>query len=271
MKKITLLTTVNLDGFIQHDYLLAKELESRGNTVQIKPWETLEDEGEDLFIIRTTWNYTEHLSEFLSKLESIKDRLWNPLPLVKWNSNKKYLVDFFQKNLEVIPLYLAHDKKSITEAIEKLGGDEFIVKPIIGASAKGLIKFDRNTIPEIKNEMIVQKFYPQISLGEISLIYFSGEFSYAVRKTPKLGDIRVQEEHGGIISAYSPSKEDFKLAKAILKEIPGQWLYARIDIVPGVGLIELECIEPSLYFDSHKESAKLFSDAIERISLISSK
>ena len=49
-----------------------------------------------------------------------------------------------------------------------------------------------------------------------------------------------------------------------VRSIPFDHLYARVDIIPEVGLIELECIEPSFYFEKYKLSAKLFADAIEK-------
>ena len=101
-----------------------------------------------------------------------------------------------------------------------------------------------------------------------SFNHFNHQFSYAIKKTPKKGEIRVQEEFGGLITCYDPSESEFEIATSAIKHIPGDWLYARVDIVPGVGLIELECVEPSLYLSSFKQSSKLFSDALEQKSLL---
>lgn len=262
MKRITLLSCLELEGYVHDDHLLVAELEKQGHAVATKPWENFKDEGEDLFIIRTTWNYTDHINEFLECLEPIKDRLLNPLPLIKWNSNKNYLVELQENGVDVMPLHLAKDKETLNQALEKLGGNDFIAKHLISASAKGLIKFDKSNLPDLEQEMIIQKFYPQITEGEISLIFFNGEYAYAVKKTPKPGDIRVQEEYGGIITPHTPSKEESKLAHKAVAQIPKPWLYARVDIVPGIGLIELECIEPSLYFSKSECGAKLFTEAI---------
>jgi glutathione synthase/RimK-type ligase-like ATP-grasp enzyme len=264
MKKITLLTSLENDGYIHDDKLLVSELEASGYIVQSKAWETLQDEGEDLFIIRTTWNYTEHFEEFVKCLESIKDRLWNPLLLVKWNADKKYLYEFYKKGLGVIPLCIADNKLSLEKSLDELGGDEFIAKPLIGAGASGLIRFTRSNPPSLNKETIIQKFFPQITQGEVSLIYFDGVFSYAVKKTPKSGEIRVQEEFGGIVSTYTPTDEEHKLAAKLIENIPGKWLYARVDIIPGIGAIELECIEPSLFFSRCDHGAKPFVEAISK-------
>ncbi|MFT6633337.1 MAG: glutathione synthase/RimK-type ligase-like ATP-grasp enzyme [Bacteriovoracaceae bacterium] len=264
-KRITLLTSKELEGYTHDDHLLINELINRGFLVQSKPWETFEDEGEDLFIIRTTWNYTEHFDEFIQCLEKIKDRLWNPLPLVKWNSNKMYLVEFFKKGLGVMPLYLARDEESLKNCLDELGGEEFVAKPPVSASAKGLIRFNRSNPPLIYKEMLIQRFYPEILEGEISLIHFNRKFAYAVKKIPKNGDFRVQEEHGGTVIPYTPTKEELILAMEVLKEVPGECLYARVDIVPNIGVIELECIEPSLFFGRCENGAKFFVDEISNL------
>ncbi len=264
MKKISLLTAKDSEDFVHDDHLLEEALETEGIEYQVRPWEELEDQGEDLFLVRTTWNYTDHLETFLNKLASVQDRLWNPLPLIKWNSNKKYLLELADKGVEVMPLRLAHDKNSLQEAMQELGGEEFVVKPLIGAGAKGLVRFSKTSPPEIQREMIVQKFSPQIKEGELSLIFFDGDFSHAIRKTPVEGEIRVQEEFGGAVSAHDPSSEEMRMAKKAAQCIPGPWLYARVDIVPGAGIIELECVEPSLFFGSHPDACRNLLEGLKK-------
>ncbi|MCB0361937.1 MAG: hypothetical protein KDD35_04420 [Bdellovibrionales bacterium] len=265
MKKIVLLTTENLKGHVRDNDLLARELSQRGYSVKEKAWEGLDDEGEDLFLIRTTWNYTERCDEFLRCLEKIEGRLWNPFSLVEWNCNKKYLIELLQKGLRVLPLRVIDDSEALEEAMDDLGGNEFIVKPLVGAGAKGLKYFDRSSLPRFDEEVIVQRFYSSISQGEVSLIYYAHQFAYAVRKTPRLGEIRVQTEYGGNITPYIPSPEEICWAEEILKCLPTDWLYARVDILPGQGLIELECIEPDLYFSSNARGVNFMVDAVSKL------
>ncbi|MEZ4873117.1 MAG: hypothetical protein R2827_12935 [Bdellovibrionales bacterium] len=132
---------------------------------------------------------------------------------------------------------------------------------------QGVEKFNRNQLPHLTEEVIVQQFYPEIVNGEISLFYFNKKFAYACRKTPKKGEIRVQEEFGGKITAYQPTQDELKWAEDILNYLPYRWLYARVDILPGKGLMELECIEPSLYFDVSPNGVHQMADAISNISV----
>lgn len=262
MKTIVLLSSENLEGYIHDDPIFIQALEQMNFKVRVKPWESFVDDGEDLFLIRTTWNYTEHLDLFLSTLQKIQNRLWNPYSLVQWNCNKKYLLDLQAQGLPVMPLTLVNDSQSLEKAMDDIGGDDFILKPLVSASAKGLVRFRRENKPRVDQQMILQKFYPQIHGGEVSFIFFAGKLAYVVQKTPVPGEIRVQEEYGGVITAYEPTVDQRQQALAVAERIPKPWLYARVDMVPDVGVIEVECIEPSLYFSTHKNSGVLFAQAV---------
>ena len=117
---------------------------------------------------------------------------------------------------------------------------------------------------------MVQPFVRSIvAHGEYSLFYFGGGYSHAVLKTPAAGDFRVQEEHGGTIRAISPDSAIHRVGDQAIEAIAETLLYARVDIVtlddgrPAV--IELELIEPSLYFPFEEESPARFADALVRM------
>lgn len=266
MKKIIFLTMKDMGYHIPDDDLLKEELEKLGHQISYRSWENLdrENNNEDIFIIRTTWNYTDHLDSYLEKLSLLGDKLWNPLPLVKWNCHKKYLLGLEKRGVKIIPFKIVNNQAELKPALDILGGDEFVIKPPIGASAIGLIRFKKDQLPDFTGEMMVQKFLPEITKGENSLIFCNGEFKYALKKTPKAGDIRVQEEYGGIITPYEPSEPELENATLAIQNIPTPWLYARVDMIPGYGIIELECIEPALYFARYPNSAKMMAKSIEK-------
>ncbi|MCJ7552867.1 MAG: hypothetical protein MUO34_03185, partial [Ignavibacteriaceae bacterium] len=114
-------------------------------------------------------------------------------------------------------------------------------------------------------DYMVQPFMKNIiDEGEYSLFYFGGKYSHAISKTPKESDFRVQEEHGGIIKLVKPSTEQLLHAENSLNKINPLPLYARIDLVrtpdDQFALMELELIEPSLYFNMDIESPKRFAE-----------
>ena len=101
--------------------------------------------------------------------------------------------------------------------------------------------------------------------GEYSLFYFGGAFSHAIKKVPKQGDFRVQEEHGGSLHLVTVDSEQLDIAQKALLAMPCEALYARVDLVRQKGewaIMELELIEPSLYFNLDKQSPLRFVEAL---------
>ena len=97
------------------------------------------------------------------------------------------------------------------------------------------------------------------------MIFFNKKFSHAVNKKPKAGDFRIQVQFGGIYTAVSPSAEVIQQAQSIVDTFPKQLLYARVDgiiINNKIQLMEVECIEPDLYFNYSEGSLQRFVNAI---------
>ncbi|MDX1571567.1 MAG: hypothetical protein R3200_13885, partial [Xanthomonadales bacterium] len=114
-------------------------------------------------------------------------------------------------------------------------------------------------------EYMAQPFLEQICTeGEYSLFLFGGELSHAVRKVPKAMDFRVQEEHGARILAVTPEADLVEACERVMTALGSAPLYARVDLVRGEAsplLMELELIEPSLYFDFDPDSPQRFAEA----------
>jgi len=117
---------------------------------------------------------------------------------------------------------------------------------------------------------LVQPFMPSVvEEGEYSLFYFNGEYSHTILKTPKPADFRVQEEHGGIIKPMEPSAALRSAGRSVFDLIRPAPLYARVDLVrDGRGeflVMELELIEPALYFRMDADSPRRFAAALNQI------
>ncbi|MGH9697675.1 MAG: ATP-grasp domain-containing protein, partial [Bryobacteraceae bacterium] len=162
-----------------------------------------------------------------------------------------------------------------------MGTTKVVIKPIIGANASGAFCLDVRSAVSRAGELnvyyadralMVQPFLGAVTTeGEFSLFYFNGEYSHAILKTPKAADFRVQEEHGGIIRAVQPGDALREAGAAALRTIGAVPLYARADLVRANGsdacwLMELELIEPSLYFRMDIEAPERFARALhERV------
>jgi len=278
MKKIAFLTCSNLDGFVADDQLLAQELESQGQyKVSNIPWDAPTDWQEfDVVIIRTTWDYYKRLNEFLETLRHISSltRLINSVDVVQWNCHKGYLLELENKGVTIVPtVFLKYPCTISIPADWK--AEKFIIKPCISASAYKTLVLTREDIREMnfKNELypgdwMLQPFLDEIKQGEISLHYFNRHFSHAIIKIPKSGDFRVQEEHGGDIQSFKPDSVLLKLGEKIISNITHDIFYARVDLVPFKGtyaLMELELIEPALYFRTDPQSEKNFHNEFNKI------
>jgi glutathione synthase/RimK-type ligase-like ATP-grasp enzyme len=116
---------------------------------------------------------------------------------------------------------------------------------------------------------VIQPFLSSVvDEGEYSLFYFNGQYSHTIKKVPKQGDFRVQEEHGGQLHTVQPNAALLDTAEHVLGQLPESSLYARIDLLRSKStsphtwqLMEVELIEPSLYFNMDEDSPERFVQA----------
>jgi hypothetical protein len=86
-----------------------------------------------------------------------------------------------------------------------------------------------------------------------------------VRKVPAPGDYRVQAHHGGSEEPHRASADELEVAAAALALAPGPLTYARVDLIDVDGqptLMELELIEPDLFFRADPAALGRFADAL---------
>lgn len=283
LMKIAFLSCNDLDGFVVDDHHLQTAFEARGDTVEVVSWN---DDRQwslyDVVLIRTTWDYSSNLHTFLETLKKISvsgAKLLNSYDLVEWNARKSYLKELQEKEIPTIPtlFHKGVTKGFLSDAFEVFQSETLVVKPLIGAgSARTFVvtkNFETDELTTIQDEIggddvMVQPFISDITTqGEVSLHFFNGELSHTIRKTPKEGDFRVQEEFGGLIELIEPPATTVDLAKKTLECLSEVPLYARVDLVTSNNewmLIELELIEPALYFRMDQESPKRFLKAFDQ-------
>jgi hypothetical protein len=115
----------------------------------------------------------------------------------------------------------------------------------------------------------VQPFIENIQReSEYSLFFFAGDHSHAILKSPEGGDFRVQEEHGADIVSFVPEAALIKVARRVIEKVAPQPVYVRADFVRGSDgrflVMELELIEPSLYFRTDVGAADRFASAFNK-------
>jgi glutathione synthase/RimK-type ligase-like ATP-grasp enzyme len=281
MPRCAFLTMENLHSYVSDDALAYAPLRTLGWHVEAVPWRrpVADWSSFDAVIIRSTWDYQHAPQAFLSVLGQIQRsgaHLENALDLVKWNVNKTYLGDLERRGVPIVPTVWGSDIGPVDEhaILRRLGTDEVVLKPVIGASAdhayrltSGSAGWSEAAAAFEQRQYLAQPFLRQIvDEGEYSLFFFGGELSHTVLKTPKIPDFRVQEEYGGVIRAVSASRGLVSAAERVIVAIGKVPLYARVDLVrleEGVyGLMELELIEPSLYFRMDANAPERFAQAL---------
>lgn len=281
MKHCAFLTMDSLEEFECYDHLLVSPLKDRGWEVDMISWRAVGVEWDkyDVVLIRSPWDYQSDSDAFmkvLGEIEQSKAKLENSLEICHWNVHKAYLLELEMLGVAIVPTVLEKNLRveSLYEAFEKYACSEIIVKPPVSANADNTFRLTKEKVQECKTELIqifseeeylLQPFIDSIvNEGEYSLFYFAGEYSHAILKKPKSGDFRVQEEHGGQLLLIDADEKLKTVASHVLKFIPGETMYARIDLVSHEGeylLMEVELIEPSLYFNMDAKAAERFADA----------
>jgi glutathione synthase/RimK-type ligase-like ATP-grasp enzyme len=280
MHQICFLSMDDLSGYVFDDELAVEPLEKLGWRVRTVSWRDQEADWNDFaaVIIRTTWDYQKYPAEFLRVLQKIDQsqaRLENSLQTVEWNLSKAYLRDLEIKGIKIVPTVWGENSptaKDFGAWLEHFKTGEIIVKPIVSATAEDTfrLKAFQPDLTEIfqNRRYLVQPFMPRIvTEGEFSLFYFGGKYSHTILKTPKEKDFRVQEEHGGIITAVTPSIKLLQTAERVFDLIAPVPLYARIDFVRNEDdefcLMELELIEPALYLRMNENAPRFFAETID--------
>jgi glutathione synthase/RimK-type ligase-like ATP-grasp enzyme len=243
-----------------------------GFSVEARPWTGPgELAGFDLVMPLVAWGYHQDPARWhrlLDRLEIERTPVLNPVPLLRWNSDKRYLAELGAKGIATIPTRIVDrlDEAGLAESRSEFG-DELVIKPPISASADGTHRLGPNEpIPAdaLGQTMMVQPFLRSIAgEGEYSVMLFGGRFSHAIVKRPKAGDYRVQPHLGGTELPCPPPEGAIELANAALAAAPAEAAYARVDMVRDnegrLAIIELELIEPALWLQHAPDGGETFA------------
>ena len=260
-------------------HYLVDALDRIGVEAVVAPWDSPEDwAAYPLVVVRTPWDYFTRLPEFLAWAErtSKLTAVVNPYPVIEWNSHKAYLRELAAKGIPTVPtLWLDRGAGDGAARLRETGWADVVVKPAVSIGAVGALRAEASD-PAcvahleallVEGDAMVQPFVDSIaSEGEVSLVYFGGAFSHAIRKRPAVGDYRVQDIYGGTVQACTPAADELALAAAALAVTPAPTTYARVDLVrlsdgrPAV--MELELIEPELFLGATPEAAPRFAEVL---------
>lgn len=262
--RIALATSAEHPDLHEHDLPLAAALREAGLDPVAEVWTdpSVDWSGYDAVLLRSVWDYhTRYLefAEWLGLLDKAGVQVLNDTDLVRWNADKRYLLELRERGVAIVPSQVAAGA-CLREVVAGLQGQEIVIKPTVSATALHTIRGIAGSvelsqaIDELPDAVyLVQPFLPEIqSEGEWSLMFLGGEYSHAVLKRPAEGDYRVQDDFGGIAVLTDPPPAVREGATAALAALEPRHtpVYARVDGVVIAGrflLMELELIEPYLF------------------------
>lgn len=230
-------------------------------------------------LVRSTWNYIHHLDEFRDwvRRTAAAGPMWNPPDVMLDNLDKRYLLDLEARGVPIIPTAIMHRgmPADIAALAAMRGWDEIVIKPVVGAGS-----FETHRVTAGSREasaicrrlmadrdVLVQPYLTSVDgYGERALVWIDGEFTHAVRKSPRFAADAEQ-----VSEALPLTAAERAVGTAALAPIRDRLLFARVDVAPGpMGgplVMELELVEPSLFLlQSPPALDRLVAATIDRLS-----
>jgi hypothetical protein len=270
---------------LDDDWLLLREaLADRGIEGTTAVWDddTVDWASFDLVVIRGTWDYFSRLEEFLrwARAVSAATRLLNPLSVVEWNTDKRYLRDLAALSVPIVATTWVEPGEEWSPP-----AGEFVVKPTVSAGAFETARYRPDEIAEARAHLarlhqggrvaMVQPYVASVDdEGETAMMYFGGQYSHAVNKAALLRPGR------GVVEALwadmritptTASAAQHAVAVAALAaaaRVTEPAAYARVDLLTdhenGPVVIEVELVEPALFLQDAPGSAARLAEAISQ-------
>jgi hypothetical protein len=239
----------------------------------------------DRVILRSTWDYTFGVDAFVEWCHAVgRERLRNDADVVAFNADKRYLGELSCPSVPTV--FLAPG-----EPLPAWDG-EIVVKPNVSAGARNTGRFGAAVAEDARalvarihasgRTALVQPYLRSVdSRGEMALVFIAGELSHELHKRPVLAPDEVAPVIAGplavaramldenLVVSRAAADDERAMARAIIDEVSERFgvpLYARVDMVREDGgrplLLELELIEPRLYFEQAPGAAGRFAAAV---------
>lgn len=280
---VVLATSSTLPALDVDDQRLYQALQQANVPAEIAVWDdpSVDWRRFELCVIRSTWDYVPKRQQFVEWAHRVASQtvLWNPAPLIEWNTTKSYLRDMETQGIPIV------DTEWLTQGtatdflglFQQRGWDDVVIKPVISASGKDTFRVTPGTFADqqadievllTQRDLMMQPFMRSVlTTGELSLLFFNGTFSHALSKIPAQHEFRVHEHLGGTTRRYQPTDEQLAFAQRVFNKLPWPTLYARVDLLldetGNIRLTELELTEPSMYLAYDPDSPARFAQAIQ--------
>ena len=297
MPRIALVTAIAAHALDDDMLPLQRALEAAGVPADVRAWDdpTVGWSRYAIVVLRSPWDYTMRLHAFLAWCGQVaeKSRLLNPLEVVRWNTDKRYLAQLESIGIPIVPTDFAvpgdNAGQIVAECLERHpDAAEIVIKPTVGAGSRDALRHRRGSAEAMclhverllasGRSVLLQPYLASVDhAGETALVYFDGAFSHAIRKGPLLRPDEdptralFASEH---IQARQPAPDERALADKLVAALPQlvdtdyPLAYARVDLIRDAQgapcVLELELAEPSVFVDHGDGAAERFAEVMKR-------
>ena len=263
-----------------HDQaVLAAALAAAGVTAALAAWDdpAVDWDAPIPTLLRSTWNYALAPAAFLAWLDraSAAAPVINPPDVVRDNVHKRYLLALAARGVPIVPTTLV-ERGQVCDASElaaiAAAAPAIVIKPEVGAASLAARRFapgDPAALAHLatltgRGAALVQPYVASVEdQGERAVVWIDGELSHAVRKAP-----RFTGDSERVDGPFPIASDERAVAEAALAPFADRILYGRVDLARDAAgqpmVMELELIEPSLYFWPYPATADRFAAALRR-------
>ena len=244
----------------------------------------------DLIVANGVWDNIHRADEFLDWADRIGIGLGVPMvnspASLFWNIDKRYLRDLDARGVPIVPTTWVEPggaTDGIRMPVPGYDGAEVVVKPSISGGGHLTARYGRDdehdvtahvrSLTERGRTAMVQPYVATVDRdGETGLIFLGGAFSHAIHKAPMIRpcagprDSLIDNQVTTEARATPAQLELGQRAVAAAEDLVGPTAYARVDMVTlddGThALLELELLDPVLFFVHHPAGAAAFARVI---------
>jgi glutathione synthase/RimK-type ligase-like ATP-grasp enzyme len=247
----------------------------------------------DLVLVSGAWDNIHHVDAFLAWVDGVVASgvpVHNSPATLRWNIDKHYLRDLERAGVPIVPTQWVEPgqgdrAQAVTDAdvdvtALALPDGEMVVKPSVSGGGYSTARYEPHEHPAARAHVqellaagrtaMVQPYEPRVdSEGETALIYIGGRFSHAVHKDPMIrrgvgpADNLIANQVVTGTTATAAQLVAASHALAAAEQLFGPTTYARVDMVEtldrGPALLELELLDPVLFFTEHPAGAAAFA------------
>jgi glutathione synthase/RimK-type ligase-like ATP-grasp enzyme len=238
----------------------------------------------DLVVANGAWDNIHRVAEYLAWVDRVQSagvRVVNSPAILRWNLDKRYLGELEAAGVPTVPTrWMEPSGAPFDRSTLVLPEVEIVVKPSVSGGGYRTARYEPHEHDEARAHVaalvgsgrtaMVQPYQPAVDTeGEAGLVFLGGTFSHAIHKDPMIRrgagstDSLIANQ---VVTAAIPTAGQLDVASravAAAERLLGPTTYARADVVERTdgrpALLELELLDPVLFFVHHREGAEAFA------------